>query len=140
MTFQGETLIFASLPGETVENAEGFTWILDSFSENGAITAPLPGVEINLIIPGGTLKASGTFSGSAGCTLYDAPYAYDGSVFTLLSPTAPEAVCEPAVNSQQQRYLEILSRAKTIEVSASTLRLNTAEGQTLSFVVAGGAP
>ena len=140
MTFQGETLVFGSLPGETVENAEGFTWILDRFSENGEITAPLPGVEINLIVPGGTLKASGTFSGSAGCTLYDAPYAYDGSVFTLLSPTAPEAGCEPAVNSQQQRYLEILSRVKTIEVSASTLLLNTVEGQTLSFFVAGSVP
>ena len=139
-TIQGETLVYASLPGAAVESAEGFTWMLDSFTENGEVTAPLPGAEINLIIPGGTVKASGTFSGSAGCTLYEAPYAYDGTAFTLLSPSAPEAVCEPAVNSQQQRYLELFSKVETIEVSGETLRLNTMDGQVLTFIVAGSTP
>lgn len=140
ITVQGETLTYGSLPGDALESGGDFTWVLDSFAEGEVVTAPLPGVEINLVIPGGTLRASGTFRGSAGCTLYEAPYAHDGSFFTLLSPSAPDPLCEPAVNAQQQRYLEILAAVKTIEVIGDTLRLNTAEGQALTFVVPGGMP
>ncbi len=140
ITVQGDTMTYGSLPGGTIENEEGFTWILDNFSENGEVTAPLPGVEINLILPGGTIKASGKLSGSAGCTLYDANYAYDGSSFTTLSPNAPDPACDPAVNAQQQRYLGILHQVKTFDISANTLHLNTAEGQTLTFMIPGSTP
>ncbi len=106
-TDAGDTYAFVPLrEGEKVERP-GAPWMLEKFVERGTVTPALEGTEITLTFNRGTLRESGTVSGSAGCNTYAADYTYHRDSLTLKTRAVTEMACEdPAgVMEQEQRYL-----------------------------------
>jgi heat shock protein HslJ len=90
----------------------GPAWVLEKFIDGNEVTPVLDGTEITLRFDRGTLRRTGTMSGSAGCNTYSADYEYINE-FTSGTPVVTsitEKVCStPAgVMEQEQRYLSQL--------------------------------
>ncbi len=90
----------------------GAAWVLEKFVEHGQVTPALSGTEITLRFDRGTLRKTGTMSGSAGCNAYSADYEYVNE-FTSGTPvvtSVTEKACytPDGVMEQEERYLRHL--------------------------------
>jgi heat shock protein HslJ len=108
----GDTSVYEPLrEGANVEEPDS-AWVLEKFVDGNRVTPVLDGTEITLRFDGGTLRRTGTISGSAGCNTYSADYEFINE-FTSGTPavtSVTEKACSvPAgVMAQEQRYLSRL--------------------------------
>lgn len=96
-------------------------WTLESgHSASGEIGIGL-GHDITLEITGDKAR------GSAGCNAYGGGVSIDGSSFDAGEFAMSEIACPPRVEEAEQRYLDAMEAAETIDVSGKTLTLTGPE-------------
>ena len=92
----------------------GRAWMLEKSVEGHRATPVLEGTRITLRFDGGTLRTTGTMSGSAGCNTYVSNYKFVNE-FVSVTPevsTITKKVCPnpTGVMRQEQRYLSRLEK------------------------------
>jgi heat shock protein HslJ len=98
-------------------------WDVTSYYAGTALLSPVAGSSA-------TAKFDGTqISGTGGCNTFSGPYSVDGDTITI-GPLAStlRACADPAVDQQEQQYLQALSLAKTFAVSGDRLDLFREDG------------
>ena len=108
----GSVSVYEPLRNDTNIDEPGPAWVLEKFIDGEKVTPVLDGTEITLRFDGGTLRRTGTMSGSTGCNTYSADYEYVNE-FTSGTPVVTsvtkKACAAPAgVMEQEQRYLSRL--------------------------------
>jgi heat shock protein HslJ len=108
-------------------------WEVTSYDAGTALVSPVAGASA-------TAKFDGTqISGTGGCNTFSGPYSVDGDAITV-GPLAStlRACADPAVEQQEQHYLQALALAKTFAVAGDRLDLFREDGGfAVSFLRAG---
>ncbi len=98
-------------------------WEVTSYYTGSALVSPVVGSSA-------TAKFDGTqISGTGGCNTFSGPYSVDDSVIAI-GPLAStlRACADPAVDQQEQQYLQALALAKTFVVAGDRLDLFREDG------------
>lgn len=108
----GTVSVYEPLRKDAGVEDPGPAWVLEKFIDGDEVTPVLDGTKITLRFDRGTLRRTGTMSGSAGCNTYSADYEYLNE-FTSGTPvvtSVTEKACYTPVGvmEQEQRYLRQL--------------------------------
>lgn len=137
----GSVSVYEPLPKDIVVEEPGDAWVLVKFVEDDRVTPVLSGTEITLRFDRGTLRRTGTMSGSTGCNAYSADYEYINE-FTSGTPvitSITEKACyTPAgVMEQEQLYLTFLEDTYWFSTDiGGDLELSTRDGEQKMIFVA----
>jgi heat shock protein HslJ len=114
---------------------ESSAWILTSFVEDGAITLPLAGTEITLVLEGGSYSHRRMMVGKAGCNNYQVQYEGTSDELKVVRLLATHLDCrEPeGVMEQEAYFLSLLTEVHRIRFHGPQLSLYTPDGKELSF-------
>ena len=111
-------------------------WELEKFIGAGKTTPALSGTEVTLTFDRGTLRETGTVSGSTGCNRYSTDYATRGDELIFEDVAVTEMACqEPAgVMEQEELYLNFLENVSGYyQKSDGRLHLPISGGRELVF-------
>ncbi|MCK8519816.1 META domain-containing protein [Methanoculleus sp. 7T] len=113
----------------------GTAWRLTHYSTGGgnAVSSPIPGTNITL-----QFDDDGTFSGSAGCNAYSAPYRLNETGLAVERVIATKASCdEPAgVMEQEGAYLALIRAAAGYRIVGDRLAVIDGNGRAILFFTA----
>ena len=130
-TSGAERLRLASDPTPTPEPAPkplmGTQWNLSSFFENEAASPLVKGTSITMTIDNGTLHAKA-------CNAINGPVTIDGMSFKAGTLASTRMACPGDQDTQETRFLDILTTATTISVQGDSLTLVAPDGRALVFV------
>jgi hypothetical protein len=120
----GTPLLQATSDPARVLAAEGATWRLDNKDGDWG-----GGLDLGI-----TLRVNdATLSGKTGCAEYTAAYEHAGDAWTIAEPTLQRPLpCPNTVSATSERFLGLLQKVTTVQVTENQLRLVTPD-QTLSF-------
>lgn len=138
-TERGETLAFEALPEDAGAGLESTQWRLAALVDEQSVEGMaglIPRVTERRVGTEATVTfEDGALSGSAGCNLYSARYALDGSSVTVGTLTMTERVClDPeGVMVQERRMLSVLEDVTSQQRYYNQLWLETGDGRALLF-------
>lgn len=121
-----ETLLVFSEPG--IDDLAGVTWKVGGIERQVGGAPMLEGIEVTL-----TIDDTGRLTGSAGCNDYTGDVTIDGSTIAVRNvvQTLKECIDPPGIMEQERAFLEVLGDVTTWELSATMLRLDTADDRAL---------
>jgi len=128
---EGGTLVWEPLREDAAVTPKPTVWMLQGFVEGETTTPVPPGTTSTLSFDEDTLRAQGTLSGSTGCNTYRGSYTY-GETFAIEPLATTRMACEPAVQEQEQRFLDLLQNVRTYSLDEQLL-LQTQDGRGLIF-------
>lgn len=108
----GTVSVYAPLREDVKVETPGRAWVLEKSVEGHRATPVLDDTRITLRFDRGTLRTTGTMSGSAGCNTYVADYKLDDDFVTATPRVITKKVCSTpdGVMKQEQRYLSRLEK------------------------------
>lgn len=108
----GVVSVYEPLRKDADVEDSGSAWVLEKFIDGTEETSVLEGTRITLKFDRGTLRRTGTMSGSTGCNTYSAEYEYINESMAgapVVTSVTEKACSAPAgVMEQEQRYLSRL--------------------------------
>jgi heat shock protein HslJ len=132
-TLAGETLALTDATGAGVL---GFyaapmpsllgTWLVTRFGDDGTTTAPSVGTSLTL-----AFSADGRIGGDGGCNRFAGPYGLSEDQVVIGPLLSTTRTCGEVVDSQEQRYLEVLQQAVTWAIASDSLELRGYDGTLL---------
>jgi heat shock protein HslJ len=125
-----QVLNFTAQPAATAADLTDTTWKLESFGPEGQEAPLVADSEVTL-----TFLEDQKIGGSSGCNQYGGSYELDGQSLTFSEILGTLMACQPdEVMTQEQAYLAALNDVQRFELTASSLRLWTADdGTVLNF-------
>ena len=119
------------LPSRPSASLEQTTWYLVSYGFQGVPQRVLEGTKVTLFFDRITHKLMGT----TGCNLVFASYTAGETTLTISGLGSTKMYCSlpDGVMSQEQRVIDILSRATGYSISGTILTIITNSGQVLTF-------
>jgi heat shock protein HslJ len=124
----GELVLVAESGGELLRFREPTVagrWYVTAFRRKDAVESPIVDTGLTAVF-----GEDGIVAGSAGCSAYEAEYTVAGRNVRIRTPTTDEQRCDTpeGVMRQERDYLAALPRARSFEISGSTLTLLAADG------------
>ncbi len=106
------------LPGNPLANTN---WQLVSiYGTQAPIAGPVPTLYFS---------SANTVSGSGGCNQLSGPYTVNGSSLVIGPLVSTQMMCDQALMTQEQTYVQALSSVASYEISGNQLILRTGAGQ-----------
>ena len=123
-------------------------FVFSACAPSAGLASALPGTKWELVSLAGAapISVSGTSltlffgnddkaGGNAGCNTYSGTYKVSGSSLTFGAMMSTMMACDPAINAQEQAYLNALGETKSYEASTDKLTLKDGSGSALAVFV-----
>lgn len=118
-------------------------FVLSACGSSAGNNTPLPGTKWELTSLNGAAPVKGTSltlffgnddkaNGNAGCNNFSGTYKVSGSSLAFSQMVSTMMACAPAVNDQEQSFLQALGDTKSFESSADKLTLKDGSGNVLA--------
>jgi len=128
LTGDGVELRFEAVPDTPDHELTGTNWLLESLVDGDAVSSPLDGGEIDLV-----LEEGGRLTGTDGCNAFNGEYTLEGGTLGVGPLAQTRKLCEPDVMTQADHITTVLGTDVTFSIDGDQLTLTGADALGLVY-------